>query len=87
MRKWLTGDISWVTGYSAEVILRGGRKNEALYLREVQLAGFTNVEKWLTKEEFTGFVIGWDGCMAEDSTSFADAYKAKKTGEYEKVRH
>ena len=45
--------------------MRGARKNDAMYLREVQVAGFNTVETWHTKEEFTGFLLGWDACMAE----------------------
>jgi len=44
------------------------------------VAGFGNVETWHTKEEFTGFLLGWEGCMAEDSQSFADAFKAVQSG-------
>ena len=32
--------------------------------------------QFLTLEDKTGLVIGFDGCMAEDSHSFYDAFKA-----------
>ena len=55
----------WAKGFTSEVRMRGARKNDAMHLREVQVAGFTTVETWHTKEEFTGFLLGWDACMAE----------------------
>ena len=36
------------------------------------------IEKWQAHELQTGFLLGWQGCMAEDSHSFASAFKAKK---------
>ena len=41
-------------------------------------------ESWKTEEAKTGFVLGWNGCMAEDSQSFAGAFKAIKTGSFVK---
>lgn len=42
--------------------------------------------QFLTLEEKTGLVLGFDGCMAEDSHSFLDAFKAsdesKNTGKF-----
>ena len=81
MRQYNAGNTGWATGYTSEVVMRGTAKNDAMYLREVQTAGFSTVERWHTKEEFTGFLLGWEGCMAEDSQSFADAFKAVKTEE------
>jgi len=52
------------------------------YLVESQFQGWGTVETWKTKEDQTGFVVGWEGCMAEDSQSFANAFKANKVGEY-----
>ena len=48
------------------------------YLMESQFQGWGTVETWKTEEEQTGFIVGWEGCMAEDSQSFAAAFKARK---------
>ena len=39
------------------------------------------METWETKEEQTGFLLGWDGCMAEDSQSFKAAFEADFLGQ------
>ena len=44
---------------------------------EVQEVGYYAMNQFLTQEEQTGYLVGWEGCMAEDSLSFADAFKAK----------
>jgi hypothetical protein len=40
-------------------------------------------EAWKTEESATGFILGWEGCIAEDSLSFLDAFKAEKIMETE----
>ena len=47
------------------------------YLMESQFHGWSTVETWKTKEDKTGFMVGWEGCMAEDSHSFAKAFQVK----------
>ena len=44
---------------------------------ESQFHGWSTVETWKTKEDKTGFMVGWEGCMAEDSHSFAKAFQVK----------
>ena len=44
---------------------------------EVENVGYYAMNQFLTQEEQTGYLVGWEGCMAEDSLSFADAFKAK----------
>ena len=68
-------------GYDTTVPFRYNG-DESDYLVESQFHGWGNVETWRTKEEQTGFIVGWEGCMAEDSQSFASAFKANKVGEY-----
>ena len=51
------------------------------YIREIETYGYNEVERFLTKEDRTGFMLGWEGCMAEDSHSFAEAFGAKITKE------
>jgi len=53
-------------------------KARVLYDREYYNIGPDRVETWLTKEEATGFLLGWEGCMAEDSISFKSAFSATK---------
>lgn len=43
--------------------------------------GLGRIEQWLTMEDWTGFLVGWQGCMAEDSISFLKAFDAVKIGE------
>ena len=62
-------------GFTSAVQIISGKKVN--YLKEVMKLGYDNVELYRTKEEKTGFMLGWTGCMAEDSHSFADAYKVK----------
>ena len=44
---------------------------------EIEDVGYFAYNQFLTQEEQTGYLVGWEGCMAEDSLSFADAFKAK----------
>ena len=67
--------VDTTNGFTAEVQIKTGLKLN--YLKEVQKMGYTNTERFWTKEEKTGFMLGWEGCMAEDSHSFAAAYKVK----------
>ena len=39
------------------------------------------MELWLTQEDWSGYLVGWQGCMAEDSISFLKAFDAVKIGE------
>ena len=39
---------------------------------------YGDIEKWQAHEQQTGFLLGWQGCMAEDSHSFAAAFGAHK---------
>ena len=45
------------------------------YLKESLRFGYSETELFKTKETKTGFQLGWEGCMAEDSQSFAAAYQ------------
>ena len=65
--------VDTTNGYTAAVQIKTGHKVN--YLKEVTKMGYSNTEKFWTKEEKTGFMLGWEGCMAEDSHSFADAFK------------
>ena len=53
-------------------------KDFTKYDMEVMVVGPDRTEQWLTKEEQTGFILGWEGCMAEDSISFKSAFTAHK---------
>ena len=46
-----------------------------------EMLGLGRVEQWQTMEDWTGFLVGWQGCMAEDSISFLKAFDAVKIGE------
>ena len=39
------------------------------------------MELWLSQEDWSGYLVGWQGCMAEDSISFLKAFDAVKIGE------
>jgi len=67
--------VDTTNGYTSAVQIKTGMKIN--YLKEVTKMGYTQTEKFWTKEEKTGFMLGWEGCMAEDSQSFADAFKVK----------
>ena len=41
------------------------------------------LEQWQAHEKQTGFLLGWQGCMAEDSHSFASAFEAVQVAETE----
>ena len=43
--------------------------------------GLGRMELWLTQEDWSGYLVGWQGCMAEDSISFLKAFDAVKIGE------
>lgn len=68
-------------GYDAEVQMKTGIKLN--YLKEIKNLGYKEAELWYTKEQKTGYMLGWNGCMAEDSQSFADAFKAKDVSDQE----
>ena len=68
--------------FDSSVVVRA-RSGRPLYELEVETVGFDRTEQWLTMEEDTGFMLGWDGCMAEDSQSFKAAFEAVKTREFE----
>ena len=76
MKNWDWSDTS-KTIFDASVVYRGAN-GKAVYLKEVSGIGFDRIEQWLTKEDQTGFILGWDGCMAEDSQSFSTAFNAHK---------
>ena len=65
--------------FDAKVQIRAGKGQ--LIDKEVQVIGMDRLEGWLTQEDLTGYIVGWDGCMAEDSISFKSAFTAtlKKT--------
>ena len=44
---------------------------------ELKVFGFKTVQKYKTQEPLTGFLVGWDACMAEDSHSFLSAFQVK----------
>ena len=52
--------------FESTVITRN-RNGLARYTEEMQAVGPDRIETWLTKEDKTGFLLGWEGCMAEDS--------------------
>ena len=47
------------------------------YPAEIRRHGYAAVERFMTQEDRTGFLLGWEGCMAEDSHSFKEAFDAK----------
>jgi len=69
---WTSNNI-----YDGSMQSRNGA-GKALRFKEVLAVGMDRMEKWLTKEDRTGFLVGWDGCMAEDSISFKSAFSANK---------
>lgn len=77
--KYLTGQTP-AEGYTSSVQLKNS-KGLDLYLEEAKIAGLGRTELWKTKEVRTGFLLGWEGCMAEDSISFLSAFRAVKIGE------
>ena len=58
-----------------------GRK----YSDEVSGLGFKRTEQFLSQEDLTGFLVGWEGCMAEDSMSFKGAFKARKIAARDRI--
>ena len=46
------------------------------YPTEIRRHGYSAVERFMTQEDRTGFLLGWEGCMAEDSHSFKEAFGA-----------
>lgn len=68
-------------GYDSAVQIRSSKDGSADYLVEKK-DWYEKSETWKTIEDKTGFLVGWDGCMAEDSQSFAAAFKAEKVSEY-----
>ena len=74
MKTWNWNDAS-KTIFDATLVSRT-QKDKAGFVKEVQALGPDRIETWLTKEEATGFILGWEGCIAEDSQSFMAAFNA-----------
>lgn len=80
MKNWNWDDKS-KNIFDSSVIMRL-RNGKARYTDEIEAIGPDRIETWLTKEERTGFLLGWEGCMAEDSQSFKNAFSAKSEGTF-----
>ena len=90
-KKWLSGKqkkfcvsgTTCSTPGGAAKFLRGLKpcKYTALHQKsaEKEFIGrdYATIEQFQTQEVSTGLLVGWEGCMAEDSHSFASAFKAK----------
>ena len=65
MKNWDWEDRS-KTIFDSSVVMRL-TNGKARYIDEIEVVGPDRTETWLTKEDRTGFLLGWEGCMAEDS--------------------
>ena len=80
-KSWLKDMPNWdwndpsKTRFDSTLIIRTP-KGGAEHVKEFVSIGADRVEQFLTKEDKTGFILGWEGCMAEDSISFKSAFSA-----------
>ena len=74
------------TSKNVEIGAWDNLSNEDQVKYKAQLDKIGSYNQFLTLEHKTGLVLGFDGCMAEDSHSFADAFKPsnlnKNTGKW-----
>ena len=57
------------------------------YINDINKYGYSKVETFNTQEDLTGYLVGWEGCMAEDSHSFFQAFTAVKNKEKSTSTH
>ena len=82
VKKFSEADWANIEAFDGKIISRSGF-GKAKYEKSAEALGLSRIEQWLSMEDWTGYLVGWEGCMAEDSISFARAFDAVKIGERE----
>merc|ERR1712176_1659596 len=61
VKKFSEADWANIEAFDGKIISRSGF-GKAKYEKSAEALGLSRIEQWLSMEDWTGYLVGWEGC-------------------------